>query len=202
MIGNKLTQKPTEMYVDDDWLRRDVSLDDASVPSSMITQAAESSYLNNSKRIRQSIQTESNTRKNVIVFILAGMEPGQKLKIRYSSGTTLRTRVPPRSKWMSKNCSGTPRRFFLVPVPAEPIQTIPLSDAFSYHEIFCLMQEKCRRPAKSMKNVHCSDPSETVCQCSHSVGVFDSMCPFHGNGQRRHCWFHHSSRYVLLLVSG
>mmetsp|Transcript_14731 Transcript_14731/g.26722 ORF Transcript_14731/g.26722 Transcript_14731/m.26722 type:complete len:191 (+) Transcript_14731:47-619(+) len=187
MIGNKLTQKPNQIYFDDIWLRMDASLDDASVPSSMITQAAESSYLKNSKRMRQSIQTEGNAKKNVIVFILAGMEPGQKLKIHYSSGTTLRTRVPPRSKWMSKNCSGTPRRFFLVPVPAEPIQTLPPSDEFSQHEIFCPMQEKCRRPSKSMKNVHCSNPSGTVCQCSHSLGVYDSMCPFHGSGPRRHC---------------
>ena len=50
MIKNKLsTQKPKQINYDDNWLRMDVFLNNASIPSLVITQAAESSYLNNSK---------------------------------------------------------------------------------------------------------------------------------------------------------
>jgi len=148
-----------------------VSSDSASVPSSMITQAIGSvptEYIEDQDRDGPSL---GKHKKTVGIFVPAGLEPGRKVKVRYSKGTMLRKiPIPPRSEWMSKNCNGAPRPFFLV--------------NSSVTSIF-------ERPAKSSKNVHFPNSIDTVCLvcqgCSPSLGIYDPMCPFHGTGPMRCC---------------
>ena len=159
----------------------DEPIDDASVPP---CQPAESSYLlNNTKRLHQTRQTQGKKcKENMRVFIPPGLEPSRRVKVRYPNGTTIRTVVPPRSKWQCKDCNGSIRSFFVVPVPADdPAQTtLQPASQYSHHSHSRRTQDKCRRPTKSIKKVHFSTQSDTVCQYSllpPSLGVNDSMCP-------------------------
>mmetsp|Transcript_30263 Transcript_30263/g.54802 ORF Transcript_30263/g.54802 Transcript_30263/m.54802 type:complete len:195 (-) Transcript_30263:215-799(-) len=140
-----------------------IPIDDTSVPP---CQPAESSYLlNNSKRLHQTRQTRGKKcKENMRVFIPPGLEPAQRVKVRYPNGTTLRMVVPPRSKWLYKNCNGSIRSFFVVPVPADdPAQTtLQPASQYSHHSHSRRTQDKCRRPTKSIKKVHFSTQSDTV----------------------------------------
>mmetsp|Transcript_15582 Transcript_15582/g.33752 ORF Transcript_15582/g.33752 Transcript_15582/m.33752 type:complete len:223 (-) Transcript_15582:91-759(-) len=156
--------------------------DDESVCPSMIPPRPSEQSCSYSNVSKHNQRQEKSTREKIGLFIPAGMKPGQRVKVRYSNGTKLRTIIPPRSKWMAKNCNGTLRSFFLVPVDpcaTNVSETQTSSIAFGEGENMF--------PAKSVKKVRFSTQSCTVCQCTPSMSRYDPMCPFHGTDTMRRC---------------
>mmetsp|Transcript_38080 Transcript_38080/g.80183 ORF Transcript_38080/g.80183 Transcript_38080/m.80183 type:complete len:209 (-) Transcript_38080:69-695(-) len=112
--------------------------------------------------------------KVLIVFIPDGFEPGQKVKVNYPDGNKARTVIPPRSKWGFKNCNGEPRPFFITNNNPSNVPSSREKTSAKRDQEYSLT---------SRKKVHFND--RFVCQCSPSLGVFDSICPHHGSVSRQ-----------------
>ena len=169
-LRNDLTQKPSITS----------SEDDSSPPSiNYSCHSADLTYDEN-----QRIQTQGRNRSILMrAFIPDGLEPGQKVKVQYPDGSKMKTEIPPRTKWVFINHHGEPRpSFMVVPVPAEPcsVFTAPPPCIATSHK-----EEKRESEPKLRNKVHFAEQSTSVCQCTPSLGVYDSICPYHGTGLRR-----------------
>mmetsp|Transcript_13178 Transcript_13178/g.27969 ORF Transcript_13178/g.27969 Transcript_13178/m.27969 type:complete len:177 (+) Transcript_13178:1-531(+) len=122
-------------------------------------------------------QYHRSNKQVFLVLIPDGIEPDEKMKVSYPNGRMTPAVVPPRSQWGFKNRNGEPRPFFIVSYSSSVHPTPPLIG---------LSRRKARQerdqahPSNSAKKVHSDDKLDTTCQCSLSLGVYDSMCPYHG----------------------
>jgi len=119
-------------------------------------QSAERSDLKNkSKQLHQNCQTRGEKSKEMMrVFIPPELEPAQRVKVRYPNGTTLRTVVPPRSKWLYKTCNGRIRSFFVVPIPPDIAQkALRPSSQHNHHSRSRPTRDGGRRSTKSIQKV-------------------------------------------------
>lgn len=117
-----------------------------------------------------------------LAFVPDGFGPGQKVKLRYSDGNKVEADIPPRSEWQFMNCNGEPRPFFLIRVDQNGRSVVLRSShppmKFSLHTSSPKREQN--RSAKSRKKVHFIESSQMDCQCAPSLGVHDSICPYHG----------------------
>ena len=101
------------------------------------------------------------------VFIPDGLEPGQRVKVSYPDGTKMRAEIPARSKWRFRNCNGTPKPYFFVPV--EPLVSSVTSN-----------KPTASSGKKKVQFVNSRAGSNKPCECVPSLGVYDSACTRHG----------------------
>lgn len=199
-IKDKLTSRyqKSQQTINDDWLQpptmsEDIFLRNGISPKSSIISDDKSSppsgnsschSIETSCSDNQDGHTQGKSRQTTRVFFADGLEPGQKVIVRYPDGSKVRVDIPPESEWRVKSYNGRPRPFFLVSVnPNARIvvsSTPPPSIGFSEHKSSQKQDQHCS--TNSRKKVRFIDSSEMICQCTPSLGVYDSICPYHGTG--------------------
>lgn len=192
----------------EDWLLRgNVHSAPNSQPISRV--AKRTDYGNGGKHKKQNEHSRSTSVEAKGVFVPEGVQPSQKVKIRFPNGTTRVTTVPDQSKWMAKKSgNGASRPFFLafMPTKSESASFVsrelhPSEELSQYRNASPSMQPKPKRPSKLKEKVRFSTPLGTVCQCSPSLGFYDSMCPCHGTDPaaqffRTYLWFSSKNRII------
>jgi len=120
---------------------------------------------------------ERSSIKISVVFIPEGFEPGQKVKVNYPDGSNDRTVIPPRSRWSFKNCDGDPRPFFITHKHSNNSSIHKTSAKQDQHQQYSTSSTS----RKKVRSINPMDNSlDVACCCLPSLGVYDSICPYHG----------------------